>query len=1580
MKSLKCLLLFLALAVCAQAQSAPTLPSTVPYEDHGVFSLDLQNLTVPINLPIREKSGPQKFSATYNGVANQFSALGGPSYLGAQANNLAVNGLVGNQVTVWYSTRVDTGVKCLGSNVFNKVNLTGWYLRTADGSQHPLPATIAMDENYCTHSSFASQITTDGSGYTVSYDMKNGTASVISANGDTTGTVTFVPGFPAYNFFQVTDSNGNKISANTAFTAYTDTLATTALTSTGGQTTPTYSWTDAIGNTQNIVFTTTTQNRVQNYGCGWDTTTLNVKFLTKVAYPDGSSVKFSYEQIAGGTTGRLASITERTGGVVSFTYSGINCRLAATGPNGPVQDGYTLPSTMHMTIDGHTWTYVVVPITTQSGTYNYLSGNTTTVTDPSGNVAVYTFGGSQIVGFYLNHIVRNQGPSTVLSDTTVTQYPINVPPFTTISTSTKLGTMTSANLIDATYDAYGNVTSTGYSDYGGTSSIYNTNITYTGCGSGANVVDKPCDSQKSQGVGVRRVIIAEIKYTYSPSGNPLTSSVWTGSTWLTTTKTFNANGTVATATAPDGVFTTYNYATGASCNGGFPTSTVVNGTTLSSTWNCDGGVPVDVIDGNLVRIQHYGYTNAAGTAADPFWRRGSETDALGNVTYAIYTPNSVETKSTFGSSVQDAISTVDGYGRNKLKQTAQNGSYNTVSTSYGFNATGATVTTSVPCSAVLGAACTTGFSTATYDGVGRLASSVDGASGTVSKTYTLQDVLTTVGPHPAGELVKQFQREYNGLGMLTATCNVLSSGGNLCGQASGTSSGVSTAIMYGFGSGTTTVTSVRGAQTRVNVTDALGRTTSRTDPERTGAVVTLYDSAADCSGTTFNGHVTEVIKPDGFHICYYYDSFGRLSSYDSNNYPQECVNFFYDNSTGRTGTIPTGVTPTNPIGRMVEASTGCTISPVTDLWFGYSPRGELTDLWELTPSSGGYYHTTATYFPNGKVSSLGGIPGYPTYSFGINSDGVLNQASTGTTLLVGGVTYGPTGVTNVDIGSGTDADTYVYDTATGRMKSYQFFVGSGSSKGTLSWNADGQLGGLNITDTFNAGGSQNNVYVYDDIGRLVSDTAATWSQTFSFDVYNNLTKGGMSAWAPGYFASNNHYNNGATYDANGNVLTDGTGTSYKWLESGKLGVINPSVNGFCGAGISLCFTYDALGRMVEKVNMATGVTTEMLYSPLGKTAEMSGGTVNHAYIPMPGGGTLYVAGATGNTRAYQHPDWLGTMRVQSSIPATGNGVVGYDRAFAPYGEIEAANSFGPAAPFANFTGDTQDITVGLSDTPARELNNGQGRWISPDPAGAGWNLYAYGTDPNRGTDPSGLQMCCWGGNLGSASSSAGLDNAVPYQLGVVTSDSNAPPSSPIGSAGSGGGPPGSGNYLGIGSGSFPGGPPRTNDAWASLQINNSSNAGIFLNRLFHLYEWTQHDADIGNLGDNKVIQLGMGPIAGAAGPGGEIDAIEFYEKLSEWGDLYGAGGARNGDVMGNHFVTRLFIWWQDAEENAALSEHAGAALNLWMKGSQSIQEIILGDRVLKEGILDIGQERFNTGIEFRFSADWYKNFGLFWSR
>jgi RHS repeat-associated protein len=99
---------------------------------------------------------------------------------------------------------------------------------------------------------------------------------------------------------------------------------------------------------------------------------------------------------------------------------------------------------------------------------------------------------------------------------------------------------------------------------------------------------------------------------------------------------------------------------------------------------------------------------------------------------------------------------------------------------------------------------------------------------------------------------------------------------------------------------------------------------------------------------------------------------------------------------------------------------------------------------------------------------------------------------------------------------------------------------------------------------------------------------------------------------------------------------------------------------------------------------------------------------------------------------FWHKDWLGSVRLVSS---RGGRASLTDRAFAPYGETY--KNIG-AATNVNFTGDNQDLVAGTYDTPNRELNPNQGRWISPDPAHVGWNAYAYSTKPLGTVDTSGL--------------------------------------------------------------------------------------------------------------------------------------------------------------------------------------------------------------------------------------------------
>ena len=210
-----------------------------------------------------------------------------------------------------------------------------------------------------------------------------------------------------------------------------------------------------------------------------------------------------------------------------------------------------------------------------------------------------------------------------------------------------------------------------------------------------------------------------------------------------------------------------------------------------------------------------------------------------------------------------------------------------------------------------------------------------------------------------------------------------------------------------------------------------------------------------------------------------HDSLHRLQSVGQSNgqsqyasvTPDRC--FYYDAATVN------GVSMPNAKGQLAEAytvsqGTGCGATKITDEGFGYSPRDELTDLYELTPHSGSYYHTTASYWANGALNVLSGVPGQTAWTYGIDGEGRLNNAVQGSTNLVTSVSYNPAGQPLIISLNGLDSDNYTYDPNTGRMTNYTFTVGNPAKSliGALTWNANGSLRQLQVTDQFNAGGTQ----------------------------------------------------------------------------------------------------------------------------------------------------------------------------------------------------------------------------------------------------------------------------------------------------------------------------------------------------------------------------------------------------------------------------------------------------------------------------------------------------------------------------
>src|ERR1700759_3205682 len=150
----------------------------------------------------------------------------------------------------------------------------------------------------------------------------------------------------------------------------------------------------------------------------------------------------------------------------------------------------------------------------------------------------------------------------------------------------------------------------------------------------------------------------------------------------------------------------------------------------------------------------------------------------------------------------------------------------------------------------------------------------------------------------------------------------------------------------------------------------------------------------------------------------------------------------------------------------------------------------------------------------------------------------------------------------------------------------------------------------------------------------------------------------------------------------------------------------------------------------------------MLYSPDGfRFAQMNGQAVRKYFAPLTAGmQVVYQAAKPVAASYWQHSDWLGSVRLESSS----NRMTFGDQAYAPFGESYAALGAAPNT----FTAQTQDMTTGLTDFLFRQYSPAEGRWLVPDPAGMAavditnpqtWNRYAYVmNNPLGNIDPLGL--------------------------------------------------------------------------------------------------------------------------------------------------------------------------------------------------------------------------------------------------
>ncbi len=1361
--------LYLVTLLAPYRASAQTPTGTPPFGSFagGSFdTVDLANLNVYFGIPILGKAGrglPFHYAMNYNSSIWVPTAPGS-SYIWKPVNTswgwTALSEALTGSVPVRQSTlscfvtNPDSGLR---TKVPYPVTFYDGY-KDANGTFHP--ASIMTTPGYADCDSgpippvySGSQAAVDGSGYLLTVNEQASPSIVVYNRGGWS-----IPS-PGTSTGMVIDTNGNELTTavNGTTTTFTDTLGTTVLTITSPTSAATtYSYTAPSGAQAQIVFNYTQETVQTNFACSGvsEYPATQVYLVTSVTLPDSSSYTFNYETAPGDShsphyvTGRLASLTLPTGGTISYAYSG--------GSNGINCSDGSAPALAR---------------TTPDGTWNYSQGaGTTTITDPAANVTTVYF-----KGIYEIERMIYQGPalSANLLKTVEICYngtgslcnPNGVTLPITQRTVTEI-LPGSSNLQCKhiyNYNSNGLPTEQDDYDYGSgappASPLRKTLITYASLAN--NILDHPATVKVQDGSGNSQ---SQTNYNYDETGVVATSgtpqhvsvsgsrgnltsvnSYTNASTYLTSRFTYFDTGNVQTATDLNGsAQTTYTYG---ACGNSFPTSiSEPLSMSRSVTWDCTGRVPLTATDENGKTITD--------TYNDPyFWRKNATADQLGNTTSFYYQPNptyccpwAVAATLSFnnGNSIMEDLQYKDGLGRTYVDQHPQGpGSSTLDSVSYTFDANGRPHSESMPCAISYAQTCPTAAWTQTYDALNRPLQTADGGGGYISYSYSQNDVLVTIGPAPSGENAKQRQLEYDALGRLTSVCEITSAAGSgTCSQNSA-QTGYWTKHVYdplGNLTGVTQNAQATGSQqqTRAYSYDFLSRLTSETNAEN-GATTYTYDSDLTCGNSS--GDRVKRVDAAGNTKCSAYDILHRVTSitYPSGpNISSTPMKVFYYDTSHFNAT-------SNTLGRLASVGTcqnpTCAGPWITAEDFSYSARGELTDVYEWTANSGGWYHVAQSYWANGAPSQLSGSIGLPTVSYGVDGEGRTSavSASSGQNPVTGVTFNAGSRPTQVNFGSG-DTDIFAYDSNTLRMTQFKFNVGAQPQTyiGALTWNANSTLGQLAITDPFNSADTQTCTYAHDDLTRIAgANCGAAAAQTFSYDPFGNINKSGSPySFQPAYSAATNRMTSlpgfTPTYDANGNLLNDNS-HAYTWDADGNSVTVD---------GIGL--TYDALDRMVEQNR--SGSYTQIVYAPTGgKLALMSGQSLVKAFIPLPGQATaVYTSSGLDH---YRHSDWLGSARLTSSPSQAYLSSVAY----APFGETYAQSGSADLS----FTGQNSDTVSGDYDFLFREYSM-QGRWASPDPAGLAavnpanpqsWNRYAYVlNDAVDLLDPIGLTVCDATGN------------------------------------------------------------------------------------------------------------------------------------------------------------------------------------------------------------------------------------------
>jgi RHS repeat-associated protein len=613
---------------------------------------------------------------------------------------------------------------------------------------------------------------------------------------------------------------------------------------------------------------------------------------------------------------------------------------------------------------------------------------------------------------------------------------------------------------------------------------------------------------------------------------------------------------------------------------------------------------------------------------------------------------------------------------------------------------------------------TWGFITYNYDPLNRVTQATNSDSSTALTSYTGR--ATSMQDEGNGTQRVQRISQVDGLGRLTSSCEVssttqLGTGGTptACAQDIA-GAGFLTNLGYDGLSNLTSV-SQGGYLPRSFSYDSLSRLTMATNPE-SGTLSYTYDASGNL--ITKTSPAPNQTGSATVSLSYCYDALDRITSkaYTNQSCPMTApaATYAYDLSS------VDGLTIQNPVGRRVKAL-------VLDSTWGssvvnsYDQMGRINNQWRCIPRTGNcstsspyYWNVAYTYDLNGDITTLTDY--IEKYTNSYDSAGRLTQVTSSVvdanhpSPLLTGVQYNAAGEeTLATLGNGIN-EVLTYD------KRLRLLTEAATKSSTtvyslgLSYTPNGNV--LTGNDSVNG----NWTYGYDAFNRLASATATGQSYTYDYDRFGNRWHQNGPHSLSVSFSGNNNRIDGLSYDAAGNLLSDGGVHTYRYDAENRIVDVdnNPDL-----------YAYDADGLRTFHHN--NGGWSEPLYDLAGHMiVDIPQGSRSEIY---PGG--RHLGTYTNNTTYFHHADWLGTERARSTVSGSSCETI----TSLPFGDAQTTTGSCSDPSPMHFTGKERDSESGLDNFGARYDSSQYGRFMSADPNNEGgfdneddpqaWNGYAY---------------------------------------------------------------------------------------------------------------------------------------------------------------------------------------------------------------------------------------------------------------